>query len=372
MDSRIEAIRNDKVVGRGTCSSIDETMGDNELIEGLAAENVRTPAQAVKWARKNEQMWLEQGLDARFGDDDDDQLVAYKEFKKNCKLYPIDAREVRAASLTQTPPERGKETEMARQTATAKKIETETKPTVKAPQISGKEGSVNDAPKYSPSVLKAMGASLKAAEKAIAEELGNIAHSEYAIGKTLATIREDELYLAGGHKDFSTYLNAKSVEWRKDRMSLYNYINLANLSQKQVEKVGKTLAAKIGAAANLNSKAAKEIVSTVEKALDEGKDKKAVTGIVIDMTRKIRDEAGVVRAPGRNGKAENSPKPETKPVTTITGKTGNVPVRIKDQTLDLVEQDNNHWAYKATGEHNGQKFEILVNVEKLIVRIRPC
>lgn len=253
---------------------------------------------------------------------------------------------------------------MARQTATAKKTEPETKPTAKAPEA--------EAPKYSASELKAMGASLKAAEKAITEELGNIAHSEYAIGKALASIREDELYLAGGHKDFSAYVTAKSVEWRKDRMSLYNYINLANLSQKQVEKVGKTLAAKIGAAANLNSKAAKEIVSTVEKALDEGKAKKEVTGIVIDMTRKIRDEAGVGRAPGRNGKADlDAPKPETKPVTTITGKTGNVPVRIKDQTLDLTAQENNHWAYKATGEHNGQKFEILVNVDKLLVRIRP-
>ena len=254
---------------------------------------------------------------------------------------------------------------MARQTATAKKTETETETTMEVGDLT--------APKYTKTELKEMGSSLRAAEKSIIEELGSIAHSEYAIGKTLASIREDELYLAAGHKDFSAYLTTKSVEWRKDRMSLYNYINLANLSQKQVEKVGKTLAAKIGAAANLNSKAAKEIVSTVEKALDEGKAKKEVTGIVVDMTRRIRDEAGVGRAPGRNGKADpDAPKPETKSVTTITGKTGNVPVRIKDQTLDLTAQENNHWAYKATGEHNGQKFEILVNVLQMIVRIRPC
>jgi len=247
---------------------------------------------------------------------------------------------------------------MTRQTATAKKTETETKP----------EATTDEAPKYTKTELKEMGSSLKAAEKAIIEELGSIAHSEYAIGKALVLIRDEELYAAAGHRDFSTYLNVKSTEWRKDRMSLYNYINLTNLSQKQVDKVGKTLAAKIGAAANLNSKAAKEIVTEVEKALDEGKAKKEVTGIVIDMTKKIRDAAGVGRAPGRNGKTDPQ---ETKPVTTITGKTGNVPVRIKDQTLDLTAQENNHWAYKATGEHNGQKFEILVNVEKLIVRIRP-
>ena len=248
---------------------------------------------------------------------------------------------------------------MTRQTATAKKTETETqKP----------ETTTDEAPKYTKTELKEMGSSLKAAEKAIIEELGSIAHSEYAIGKALVLIRDEELYAAAGHRDFSTYLNVKSTEWRKDRMSLYNYINLTNLSQKQVDKVGKTLAAKIGAAANLNSKAAKEIVTEVEKALDEGKAKKEVTGIVIDMTKKIRDAAGVGRAPGRNGKTDPQ---ETKPVTTITGKTGNVPVRIKDQTLDLTAQENNHWAYKATGEHNGQKFEILVNVEKLIVRIRP-
>ena len=252
---------------------------------------------------------------------------------------------------------------MARQTATAKKTETETETTMEVGDLT--------APKYTKTELKEMGSSLRAAEKSIIEEIGSIAHSEYAIGKTLASIREDELYLAAGHKDFSAYLTTKSVEWRKDRMSLYNYINLANLSQKQVDKVGKTLAAKIGAAANLNSKAAKEIVTEVEKALDEGKAKKEVTGIVIDMTKKIRDAAGVGRAPGRNGKADPQ-TPETKPVTTITGKTGNVPVRIKDQTLDLSAQENNHWAYKATGEHNGQKFEILVNVEKMIVRIRPC
>lgn len=52
----VKAIRNDKIVGRGTCSYIDETYEDSELVEALECEPAATQSAygAVKWARKVE------------------------------------------------------------------------------------------------------------------------------------------------------------------------------------------------------------------------------------------------------------------------------------------------------------------------------
>lgn len=53
-DRRVTAIRNDKKVGRGTCSSIDECLTDDELIAMLDAEKITTATAAVIWARNDE------------------------------------------------------------------------------------------------------------------------------------------------------------------------------------------------------------------------------------------------------------------------------------------------------------------------------
>jgi len=81
----IEAIRNDDLVGQGTCSVVDECY-DDEAIVMLFDFNARTtPKQAIKSARESQLLHLEMGLNARYGSDDDPELKAYNEFKKAMK-----------------------------------------------------------------------------------------------------------------------------------------------------------------------------------------------------------------------------------------------------------------------------------------------
>lgn len=82
-DARVKAIRNDEKVGRGSCSSVDECMTDSEIIAALNEAKITTIAAAIKWARKEQSMFLEQGLNQRWGEDDDPQLLDYKEFHQN-------------------------------------------------------------------------------------------------------------------------------------------------------------------------------------------------------------------------------------------------------------------------------------------------
>ena len=79
---RVSAIRNHPKVGRGSCTSIDECFTDQEVIDSLDGENVQTCEGAVKWALESEGLWLEQGLNCRWGDDDDQQLIAWQEWNK--------------------------------------------------------------------------------------------------------------------------------------------------------------------------------------------------------------------------------------------------------------------------------------------------
>ncbi len=81
-DARVEAIRKDKLVGHGSCSSIDECMSDAELIKTLDECEIKTVKTALKFAYDHEELWLEQGLNQRWGDDDDPQLANYDNFKK--------------------------------------------------------------------------------------------------------------------------------------------------------------------------------------------------------------------------------------------------------------------------------------------------
>lgn len=81
-DPRILAIRSHKLVGRGSCTNIDECYEDGDLIEDLDLVGIIDPEAAVKWAIEGAGLFLEQGLNARWGEDDDPQLLAYQEFKK--------------------------------------------------------------------------------------------------------------------------------------------------------------------------------------------------------------------------------------------------------------------------------------------------
>jgi hypothetical protein len=77
----IEAIRSDKLVGRGSCTSIDECYSDDELANDLLRFGI-TLADAVKWARETEGLFLEQACNARWGEDDDPQLVNLHEWQE--------------------------------------------------------------------------------------------------------------------------------------------------------------------------------------------------------------------------------------------------------------------------------------------------
>lgn len=81
-DPRVVAIRQDKRVGKGSCTSIDECWGDKELIEMLDEMDIKSPEEAVKWALKSEGLFIDKMLDCRFGDDDDRELLIAKEWEK--------------------------------------------------------------------------------------------------------------------------------------------------------------------------------------------------------------------------------------------------------------------------------------------------
>ena len=80
--NRVMAIRNHPKVGRGSCTSIDECFSDQELIDCLDASGVSNEDDAVKWAVDHEGLFLERGLDQRWGEDDDWQLEVYNEWHK--------------------------------------------------------------------------------------------------------------------------------------------------------------------------------------------------------------------------------------------------------------------------------------------------
>lgn len=56
-DPRVEAIRNDPTIGRGSCSTVDECYTDLEVAETLDAEGIATPRQAVRFYRQGHDIW---------------------------------------------------------------------------------------------------------------------------------------------------------------------------------------------------------------------------------------------------------------------------------------------------------------------------
>lgn len=86
---RVEAIRADPAVGRGSCSHADECYSDAELIEALTEAGVKTPYAAVAWAREMEGLQMEQALNQRWGEDTDPQVGMYKEWQARDKA-PIE------------------------------------------------------------------------------------------------------------------------------------------------------------------------------------------------------------------------------------------------------------------------------------------
>ena len=88
-DKLIEAVRKDPVVGRGSCSSIDECWEDSELWD-LLLKDAKSEQEAVRMAREHEGLWLDRACDCRWGEDDDEQLAWKRDFEKDCTDNPLE------------------------------------------------------------------------------------------------------------------------------------------------------------------------------------------------------------------------------------------------------------------------------------------
>jgi len=58
MKKLLEAIREDQLVGIGSCSSISEAYTDEEILECLEEKNITTKNGALKWAHDTEELFL--------------------------------------------------------------------------------------------------------------------------------------------------------------------------------------------------------------------------------------------------------------------------------------------------------------------------
>lgn len=65
MQDIVKAIRADKIIGSGTCSTIDEAYTDDELIELLVENDITTVTQAIKFCRKVEKQIQDYAEDIR-------------------------------------------------------------------------------------------------------------------------------------------------------------------------------------------------------------------------------------------------------------------------------------------------------------------
>lgn len=73
-DPRVAAVRADKAVGSGSCSVVDECMEHTELLEALKESGIKTPYDAVVWARERDGLHWERGLNQLCGDDNPTDL----------------------------------------------------------------------------------------------------------------------------------------------------------------------------------------------------------------------------------------------------------------------------------------------------------
>ena len=65
MQGWIRKVREDHIVGRGTCSVIDECWTDDELARVLTEQGVRGWQQVRFWVRRTHRLWLEREREIR-------------------------------------------------------------------------------------------------------------------------------------------------------------------------------------------------------------------------------------------------------------------------------------------------------------------
>ena len=84
---RVKAIRENKLVGKGSCSTVDECYSDKDLLDELNAEDIDTDEKAIKWAISEQLMYLEDATNYRWGEDSDQEVTALKHFRSKMKKY---------------------------------------------------------------------------------------------------------------------------------------------------------------------------------------------------------------------------------------------------------------------------------------------
>ena len=85
-DKWVEAIRQHKLGGRGSCSSIDECWSDVELSEMLVEQGIKSEKAAVTWALDVEGMWHERALNASSGEEDCNLKRGWQQWQQLRKL----------------------------------------------------------------------------------------------------------------------------------------------------------------------------------------------------------------------------------------------------------------------------------------------
>ncbi len=83
----VAAIRDHALVGAGSCTVVDECLDDADLIDGMQEGGITTPQRAIAWAIWLEDLHMEQGLNTRYGDDDDPQLAMHREWQERSAPY---------------------------------------------------------------------------------------------------------------------------------------------------------------------------------------------------------------------------------------------------------------------------------------------
>lgn len=85
MDFRVKAIREDALVGRGTCTYIDETFSDTELVIWVDDASATTPKEAVEWARSYEGLKIEMAVECEAPT----AMARLNEWEVSLDKYPI-------------------------------------------------------------------------------------------------------------------------------------------------------------------------------------------------------------------------------------------------------------------------------------------
>ena len=83
----VNVIRECPIIGRGTCSSVDECLTDGEIKTMLDESEIKTNNDAIKWGIDFEEMQLSRALDCRWGEDSDPELIAWNKFQDKIKQH---------------------------------------------------------------------------------------------------------------------------------------------------------------------------------------------------------------------------------------------------------------------------------------------